>query len=96
MYVRLAFCPLWAKYLKRLIKAIQRHAEGRDLLSSSQFGFHPHHSTPLQCMRLTDHITLNFNSMSTAVVFLDTDKPLTQHGTLACYINCQELLFRPL
>jgi hypothetical protein len=32
------------------------------------------HSTTLQCMRLTDHVTLNFNNkMSTAAVFLDIE-----------------------
>jgi hypothetical protein len=31
--------------------------------------------TTLQCMRLADHVTLNFNNkMSTAAVFLDTEK----------------------
>jgi hypothetical protein len=33
------------------------------------------HSTALQCMRLTDHVTLNFNNnVSTAAVFLDIEK----------------------
>jgi hypothetical protein len=45
------------------------------LLSASQFGFRARHSTTLQCMRLTDHVTLNFNNnMSTAAVFLDIEK----------------------
>jgi len=40
-----------------------------------QFGFHARHSTTLQCMRLKNHVTLNFdNSMSTVVVFLDIEK----------------------
>jgi hypothetical protein len=40
--------------------------------------------TTLQCMRLTDHVTLNFNNMSTAAVFLDTEKAFdtTWHNVL--------------
>jgi hypothetical protein len=49
--------------------------EERGLLNASQFGFRASHSTTLQCMRLTDHVTLNFNNkMSTAAVFLDSEK----------------------
>jgi hypothetical protein len=58
-----------------MLKTIQRHIEERDLLNASQFDFRTHHSTTLQCMRLTDHVTLNFNSnMSTAAVFLEIEK----------------------
>jgi hypothetical protein len=40
-----------------------------------KFGFRADHSTALQCMRLADHITLNFNNnMSTAAVLLDIEK----------------------
>jgi hypothetical protein len=53
-----------------IIKIVQRHIEERGLLNGSQFGF-AHHTT-FQCMRLTNHVTLNFKSnMSTTVVFLD-------------------------
>jgi hypothetical protein len=46
-----------------------------NLLNGGQFGFRANHSTTLQCMRLTDLITLNFNNkMSTAAVFLDNEK----------------------
>jgi hypothetical protein len=77
------------KQFKKLIQQIvQRHIEERGLLDASQFGFHAHHNTALQCMRLTDYVALNFNnSMSMAAVFLDIEKRLRQHGTLACYIN---------
>jgi hypothetical protein len=51
------------------------HTEERGLLNASQFGFRARHSTTIQCMRLTDHVTSNFNNnMSTAAVFLDTEK----------------------
>jgi retron-type reverse transcriptase len=60
---------------KVILKIVQRHLEERDLLNANQFGFRARHSTTLQCMRLTDHVTLNFNNiMSTAAVFLDIEK----------------------
>jgi hypothetical protein len=73
---------------KFILKIVQRHIAEKDLLNASQFGFRARHSTTLQCMRLADHATLNFsNNMYTAAVFLDIEKYLIQHGTLACYIN---------
>jgi hypothetical protein len=60
---------------KDILKIFQRHTEEKDLLNASQFSFRARHSTTLQCMRLTDHVSLNFNSkMSTAAVFLDIEK----------------------
>jgi hypothetical protein len=59
---------------KVILKIFQKHIEERGLLNASQFGFRARHSTTLQCMRLTDHVTLNFNNkMSTAAVFLDIE-----------------------
>jgi hypothetical protein len=56
-------------------KFLQKHIDERGLLNTSQFGFRARHSTTLQCMRLADHVTLNFNNkMSTAAVFLEIDK----------------------
>jgi hypothetical protein len=53
----------------------QRHIKLRDLLNASQFGCRTRHSTTLQCMGLTEHVTLNFsNNMSTTAVFLDIEK----------------------
>jgi hypothetical protein len=43
----------------------------------------------LQCMRLVDHVTLNFNNMSTAGVFLDIEKAFDTTWNLAYYINYQ-------
>jgi hypothetical protein len=57
---------------KVTLKIVQRHIEGRGLLNASQFCFCALHRMTLQCMRLTDHVTLYFNSsMTTVVVFLD-------------------------
>jgi hypothetical protein len=60
---------------KVILQTVQRHLEEIDLLNASQFGFRAGHSTTLQCMRLTNRVTLNFNNnMSTAAVFLDVKK----------------------
>jgi hypothetical protein len=65
-------CKLFEKVL---LKFVQKHIEERGLLNAHQFGFRARHSTTIQCMRLTDHVTLNFNNkMSTAAVFLDIEK----------------------
>jgi hypothetical protein len=57
---------------KVILKIIQRHIEDKGLLNANQFEFRAHHSTTLYCMRLTDHVALNFNNkMSAAAVFLD-------------------------
>jgi hypothetical protein len=51
---------------------VQRHIEEKDLLNASQFCFPARHRTTLQCMRLTNHVTLNFNNnICSAAVFLD-------------------------
>jgi hypothetical protein len=60
---------------KVILKLVQKHIEESGLLNASQFGFRERQSTTLQCMRLTDHVTLNFNNkMSTAAVFFDIEK----------------------
>jgi hypothetical protein len=60
---------------KVILKIVQRHIVEICLLIASHFGFHARHSMTLQCMRLMDHVTLNFhNNMSTAAVFLDVEK----------------------
>jgi hypothetical protein len=65
-----------------------RGKDKRYLLGASQFGFHARHSNTLQCMRLMDHVTLNFN-MTRAVYSWISRKALTQHGTLAHYASSQ-------
>jgi hypothetical protein len=59
---------------KVILKIVQRHIGKKGLLNAGQFGFCARHSMTLQCMRLTDHMTLNFNNMSMAAVFLDIEK----------------------
>jgi hypothetical protein len=47
---------------KVLLEIATRHIGESNLLNASQFGFRARHSTTLQCMRLADHVTLNFNN----------------------------------
>jgi hypothetical protein len=62
---------------KVVLNIVQTHIEERGLLNASQFGFRARHSTTLEYMRLSDHITSNFNNnMSTAAVFVDIEKAL--------------------
>jgi hypothetical protein len=83
--------------LKVVLKIIQRRIEVRNFLNSSQFAFHSNHSTALQCMRLTDHVTLNMNNeLSAAVIFLDNEEALTLQGNRACYINYINWNFLPV
>jgi hypothetical protein len=43
---------------KVVLNIVQKHIEERNLLNASQFDFRARHNTTLQCMRLTDHVTL--------------------------------------
>jgi hypothetical protein len=53
---------------KIILRIIQRHIEVNNTLNPCKFGFRALHSATLQCTRLTDHVTLNFNNMSTVAV----------------------------
>jgi hypothetical protein len=76
------------------LKILQKHIEDRDLLNASQFGFRARHSTTLQHMRLTDHVTLNFkNKMSTAAVFLDIGKAFSTTWHLGLLYKLSKLEF---
>jgi hypothetical protein len=70
----------------------------RNLLNSSHFRFRARHSTTLQCMRLVDHMTLNFNNNICLQLRYSwiSKKPLTLHGTLACSISYLNYNFRPV
>jgi hypothetical protein len=83
----ISLLPTMGKLFEKLIvRIIQRHFEGNNMLNPCQFGFRARHSTTLQCMRLADHVTLNFSDdMSTAAVFLDIEKAFDttwHHGLL--------------
>jgi hypothetical protein len=70
----ISLLPTTGKLFEKVIlRIIQRHIEGNNLLNPCQFGFRACHSTTLQCMHLADHVTLNFD-MSMAMVFLDVEK----------------------
>jgi hypothetical protein len=75
---------------KIILQIVQKHIGGRNLLNASQFGFHARHSTTLQCMRLADHVILNFNNkIFTAEVFLDIEKTFdtTWHPGFLCKLS---------
>jgi hypothetical protein len=80
---------------KVILKALQKHIDERGMLNASQFGFRARHSTTLQCMMLTDHVTLNFNNkFSTAAVFLNIEKAFdtTWHTGLLYKLSKLEFL----
>jgi hypothetical protein len=90
----ISLLPTTGKLFEKVIlKVVQRHNGERGLLNVNQFGFHASHNTTLQCTRLTDHVTLNFNNnMPTAAIFLDIKKAFdtTWHvGLLYKLINDQ-------
>jgi hypothetical protein len=77
-----------------ILKVVQRHIEERGLFNASQFGFHAYHSMTLQCMRLMEHVTLNFNNnISTAAVFSDIEKALDITWHLGLLYKLSELKF---
>jgi hypothetical protein len=82
----ISLLPTTGKLFEKVIlKLLEQHTDEKDLLNASQFGFRAHHSTTLQLIRLTDHVTLNFNNkMSTAAVFLDIENAfdITCHSGL--------------
>jgi hypothetical protein len=69
---------------KIVLKIVKKDGEERGLLRASHFDCHAHHNMTLQCMRLTDHMTLYFNNISTAAVLLDIEKAFdpTWHSSL--------------
>jgi hypothetical protein len=80
-----------------ILKIVQRHIEERDLLNASQFGFLARHSTTFQYMRVTDHVTLNFNNnISTTAVFLNVEKTFDITWHLGLLYELSELNFRAI
>jgi hypothetical protein len=81
-------------FKKIFLKIFQRYIEEKGLLNASQFGSRARHNTTLQCMRLTDHVTLNFNNnMSTAAVLLDIEKTFDKTWHLVLLYKLSELKF---
>jgi hypothetical protein len=72
----ISFLSTTGKLFEKVIpKLLQKHIEEKGLLNVSKFVFRAHHSTTLEYMRLTHHVTINFNNiMSTVAVFLDIEK----------------------
>jgi hypothetical protein len=79
----ISLLPLTGKVFEKVtLEIVQRHVGGRNLLNASQFGFHARHSPTLQCVRLADHVTLNFNKKCLRLwYFWILKRPLTLHGT---------------
>jgi hypothetical protein len=70
----ISLLPKTAKLFEKVIlNVVQRHIGERGLLNASQFGIHSSHNMTLKCMRLTNNVTLNCNTSTTAV-FLDIKK----------------------
>jgi hypothetical protein len=63
-----------------ILKIIQWYVEERGLLNASQFDSRARHSSTLQCMRFTEHVTLKVNNnMSTAELLVNVEKPLSEN-----------------
>jgi hypothetical protein len=68
--------------------------EERNLLNASQFDFQADHSMTLQCMRLADPVTPNFNNnIWKAAVFLDIEKAFNTTWHLGLLYKMSELEF---
>jgi hypothetical protein len=80
------------KLFELILRTTQKHTEERRLLNASQFEFWSDHSMTLKCMRLAEHITINFNSMSMAAVFFDIEKAFntTWHSGLLYQLSESE------
>jgi hypothetical protein len=79
---------------KVFLKLLQEHIDERGLINTSRFGFRARHSTTLQCVRLADHVTLNFkNKIHTAAVFLDIDEAFDTTWHLCLLFKLSKLEF---
>jgi hypothetical protein len=78
-------------------KFVQRHFDEKALLNATQFSFRARNSTTLQCMRLIDHVTLNFNIVCPRLRYSwISKKPLAWRGTVACYTNYPNYIFQQI
>jgi hypothetical protein len=79
---------------KNILKIVQTHIEEKGLLNVSRLGFRASHSTTLQCIWLSDQVTLNFNNnISTAAVFLDIEKTFDTTWHVVLLYNLHPLQF---
>jgi hypothetical protein len=79
---------------KIILKIVQRYIKEKFILNASQFGFRARNNTTFRCMRLTDHVTLNFNNnMSTAAVFLDIKKAFDKTRHIGLLYKLSDLKF---
>jgi hypothetical protein len=60
-------------FKKIILKILKSHIVDGGLPNASQFGFLAHQSMTSQCIRLTGHVTLNFNSNISTTVFLNIE-----------------------
>jgi retron-type reverse transcriptase len=80
---QISLLPTTGKLFEKVIlKIVQRHIEDKGLLNASLFGFRARHSTTLQCMRLTDHVTLNFNNKISTAADIEKAFDATWHPVL--------------
>jgi hypothetical protein len=77
-----------------ILNKIQRHIEERGLLNGSQFDFYASHSMAVQYIRLTDHVTLNFNNnIPTVPVLLDIEESFATIWHFGLLYKLSELKF---
>jgi hypothetical protein len=82
------------KLIEKVILKVSKRTSKTEACYASQFGFRARHSTTLQCMRLTDHVTLNFNNkMSTTAVFLDIENAFDNTWHSGLLYNLSKLEF---
>jgi hypothetical protein len=87
-------CTTGKLFERLIIRTIQKHAEERNLLNASQFGFRAGHRATLQCVMLADHVTLNFSTnISTVAVFSYIEKAFDTTWHSALLYNLSEIQF---
>ena len=75
--------PTLSKIVEKLIlKNLKHEVFEKHVIPGFQFEFKNSHSTSLQLARLIDLIVTGFNTKRSTVVFLDTEKTLTRHGSM--------------
>jgi Reverse transcriptase (RNA-dependent DNA polymerase). len=75
-YRPISLLPAMSKVVEKIILTrLRTHSQELQVIPDEQFAFRPNHSTELQILRLTEHITAAFNrGQYTGAVFLDVAK----------------------